>query len=170
MADNFIKYRCTTCQQNSWSCSGHCGHIELPVHIYNVTFFDQLYRLLRAQCVYCHRFRLSRNTIQAFACKLRLLRFGLVDCAAEIDEISASKGSSNSKPDEEASDAEDPDDLIKRRETFVKKSIKNALSDADTQLLLQGMKNPVAVEQRKTLIRDFFKAVVAAKKCASCSG
>lgn len=84
--------------------------------------------------------------------------------------MTTEKGPSNSKADEEASDEEDPDDIIKRREAFVKKSIRKALSDADTQLLLQGMKNPVAAEQRKSLIRDFFKAVVAAKKCANCSG
>ena len=27
-------------------CPGHCGHIELPVPVYHLTFMDQLLRLL----------------------------------------------------------------------------------------------------------------------------
>ncbi|KAL4876263.1 beta and beta-prime subunits of DNA dependent RNA-polymerase [Aspergillus karnatakaensis] len=165
---------CTTCRQNSWSCTGHPGHIELPVHVYNVTHLDQLYRLLRAQCVFCHRFQMPRTQINLYTCKLRLLQYGLVDAVAVIDAMGmniggSKKGKGADKSDDDDED-EDEDDLITRRNAYVRKSIREAQASGALKSILAGHKNPLAIEKRRDLIKDFFKDVVAAKKCASCSG
>ncbi|KAL1960848.1 hypothetical protein VTO42DRAFT_5831 [Malbranchea cinnamomea] len=161
---------CTTCRLNSWSCAGHPGHIELPVHVYNVTFFDQLFRLLKGQCIYCHRFRLSRSEINSYVCKLRLLQYGLVEEAAVVGEMELKKGKGkHARSDSEDSEDEDEEDLIKRRNAYVKKCIANLLGSRSQQHL-QGAKSPVASEQRREIVRQFLKDVSSAKKCASCNG
>ncbi|EEH40008.1 DNA-directed RNA polymerase I subunit RPA1 [Paracoccidioides lutzii Pb01] len=160
---------CTTCRLNSWSCNGHSGHIELPVHVYNVTFFDQLFRLLRAQCVYCHRFRMSRVDIKSYACKMRLLQYGLIEEAAAIDGMgSRSKG--NPVSGSEDSEDEDEEDFIRRQDAYVKRCIYNVKMRNKDQNFLYGVKNPVAIERRRDIVRAFLKDITAVKKCASCSG
>ncbi|KAB8211273.1 Largest subunit RPA1 of eukaryotic RNA polymerase I RNAP I N-terminal domain protein [Aspergillus parasiticus SU-1] len=164
---------CTTCRMSSWSCTGHPGHIELPVHVYNVTHFDQMYRLLRAQCVYCHRLQMSRTQVNAYTCKLRLLQYGLVDEVAVLESMELKKGSKKSAKDGEESEDdgdEDEDDLVKRRNVFVRKAIREAQASGKLKGLMAGAKNPIAAEQRRAVVRDFFKDIVGIKKCANCSG
>jgi DNA-directed RNA polymerase I subunit RPA1 len=63
---------CATCSQDHFNCPGHFGHIEIPIPAYNPMFFDNLYAILRAKCVYCHQFRISRalvNTIYIVLCE-----------------------------------------------------------------------------------------------------
>lgn len=158
---------------NSWSCAGHPGHIELPLHVYNVTFFDQLYRLIRAQCVYCHRFQMSRVQVNAYVCKLRLLQYGLLDECGGIDEFGSKKGgkSKSAKDGEDSSDEEDDEeDVIEKRNTYVKKCLREAQASGRLKAMMAGAKNPMATEQRRTVIKDFFKDLVSIKKCANCSG
>ncbi|PKY08955.1 beta and beta-prime subunits of DNA dependent RNA-polymerase [Aspergillus campestris IBT 28561] len=165
---------CTTCRLSSWACTGHPGHIELPVHVYNVTHFDQMYRLLRAQCIYCHRLQISRVQINKYACKLRLLQYGLIDEAAAIDEMGAGAGGKSKggkKGDASGSEEEDDDDdIIARRATYVKKSIREAQASGKLKGLMNGSKNPIAAENRRVLISEFFKEIVGVKKCAHCKG
>ncbi|ODM18657.1 hypothetical protein SI65_05274 [Aspergillus cristatus] len=162
---------CTTCRLNSWSCTGHPGHLELPFHVYNVTFFDQLFRLIRAQCVYCHRFQMSRVQINAYVCKLRLLQYGLVDEAGVIDSMGTGKTDKKKSKDEGSdSEEEDEEDLIERRNTYVKKCIREAQASGRLKGLMAGAKNPIATEQRRTVVKEFFKDIVSFKKCANCSG
>ncbi|KAL5691110.1 hypothetical protein EMGR_007251 [Emarellia grisea] len=164
---------CTTCRQNSWSCTGHPGHIELPVRVYNVTFFDQLYRLLRAQCVYCHRFQMARVQINAYVCKLRLLQYGLVDEVEAIEAMGTGQGNkkkSAKDADDSGSEEEDDDDLVARRNAYVKKVIREAHAAGRLKGIMSGAKNPMAAEQRRTLVKQFFKDLVSIKKCSSCSG
>ncbi|KAL4806596.1 hypothetical protein BDV18DRAFT_137870 [Aspergillus unguis] len=168
-----LDHVCTTCRQNSWSCTGHPGHIELPVHVYNVTHLDQLYRLLRAQCVFCHRFQMSRTQINLYACKLRLLQYGLVETIPFVDSMGSRAPKSKRGKEADGSDEEedeDEDDLITRRNTYVKKCIREAQAAGRLKSIMAGMKNPLAMEKRRELIKEFFKDVVAAKKCASCTG
>ncbi|KAL2006706.1 hypothetical protein VTN00DRAFT_9374 [Thermoascus crustaceus] len=163
---------CTTCRLNSWSCAGHPGHIELPVHVYNVTFFDQLFRLLRAQCIYCHRLQMSRVQINAYICKLRLLQYGLVDEVATIDTMGSGKGAGKSKKGAEDSDSEeeDTDDLMERRNAFVKRCIRKAQMEGRIQGFMTGSKSPIAAERRREVVKEFFKDIASVKKCTSCSG
>ncbi|KAK2737010.1 hypothetical protein FQN55_001342 [Onygenales sp. PD_40] len=159
---------CTTCRLNSWSCTGHSGHIELPVHIYNVTFFDQLLRLLKAQCAYCYRFRMSRADLKSYTCKLKLLQYGLVEEVAVIDNMSVRKGKDNNAGSgSEDSEDEDEEDFVRRRDNYVKRCISGRNKD---QGFLSGAKNPAAAELRRSIVREFLKDISAVKKCASCSG
>jgi DNA-directed RNA polymerase I subunit RPA1 len=173
----------------SWSCAGHPGHIELPIRVFNITFFDQMFRLLKAQCVYCHKLRINRVQINDYICKLRLLQYGLVDEAAQIDKIGqkapgASQthgrsingvGSDKDSDDDLEADEPgntieiDPEDLIDKKKAFTRKCIKQAKKGGAHEPM-SGSKDPVAAEERRNLLRTFFKDIVAAKNCSSCHG
>jgi DNA-directed RNA polymerase I subunit RPA1 len=160
---------CSTCHASSWSCPGHSGHIELPVHVYNVTFFDQLYRLLRAQCVHCHRLKLARVQINAYICKLRLLQYGLVDDVAQIDTVMRNTSSAPEEGEDDSDNEEDPESVMERRLKFVKERIRKAQKHGQNEGLIAGAKDPVAAEHRRELVKEFLKDIVAVKKCTSCS-
>lgn len=117
---------------------------------------------------------MPRIHLNTYACKLRLLQYGLVEEAAAIKSINMQKGGKSAKDgngsDADSSEDEDPDDFVKRRDAHVKRCIKNAIEANKGQFPFHGAKNPVAAEQRKSLIRDFLKDVSAVKKCGSCSG
>ncbi|KAJ5901840.1 DNA-directed RNA polymerase I subunit [Penicillium taxi] len=167
---------CTTCRLNSWSCTGHSGHIELPVPVYNVTFFDHIYRLLRAQCMYCHRLQMPRAVVNLYICKLRLLQYGLIDQVAVIETIGSFTGSksksskSKANSDDSADDEDDDETVMEKRIAFVNRSIKEAKKDGRLDGLMAGAKNPIAAEHRRALVKTFLKDINGMRKCASCSG
>ncbi|KAK5683681.1 hypothetical protein LTS12_029174, partial [Elasticomyces elasticus] len=116
---------------------------------------------------------MSRVQTNAYVCKLRLLQYGLVDECGAIDESGSKKGGKNksAKDGEDSSDEEDDEeDVIEKRNTYVKKCIREAHASGRLKAMMAGAKNPIAAEQRRTVIKDFFKDLVSFKKCANCSG
>jgi DNA-directed RNA polymerase I subunit RPA1 len=79
------------------------------------------------------------------------------------------KGKDAGGSDDDEED-EDDDDVISRRNAYVKKCIREAQVAGLLKSVMAGAKNPLAMEKRRELIKEFFKDVVAAKKCAHCSG
>lgn len=114
---------------------------------------------------------MSRVQINTYVCKLRLLQYGLVDEAGVIDSMGTGK-TDKKKLKDEGSDSEDEDeeDLIERRNTYVKKCIREAQASGRLKSLMAGAKNPIATEQRRTVVKEFFKDIVSFKKCTNCSG
>ncbi|KAJ2006417.1 hypothetical protein GGI04_001889 [Coemansia thaxteri] len=78
---------CGTCSLSYFNCPGHFGHIELPAPVINPMMFDTMYRFLQGCCPYCHHFTFNRVTAARFVAKLRLLEYGLVQDAAELDDL-----------------------------------------------------------------------------------
>lgn len=142
---------------------------------YNVTFFDHIFRLLRAQCVYCLRLQMGRNQVNMYTCKLRLLQYGLIDEVAVVDTMGSVKGvKSNAAKDKgQASDDDDePDDedFIKKRTDYVSRCIREAKESGKLDGLMAGGQNPIAAEARRELIKTFLKDINSFKKCVNCSG
>lgn len=116
---------------------------------------------------------MARTQVNLYVCKLRLLQYGLVDAVAVVDSMGAKTPISRKTKDADGSDAEedeDEDDLITRRNSYVKRCIREAQAAGMLKSVMAGVKNPLAMEKRRDLVKEFFKDVVAAKKCASCSG
>lgn len=44
---------CGTCKLGSEHCMGHCGHIELPLPVFNPLLVDDLKKLLSLLCLGC---------------------------------------------------------------------------------------------------------------------
>jgi DNA-directed RNA polymerase I subunit RPA1 len=64
----------------------------------------------------------------------------------------------------------DPQTKIELRNKFVKKCIREAQKQADSDAFFGGAKNPVAAEQRRELIKEFFREVAKnpMKPCSNC--
>ncbi|KAJ1791654.1 hypothetical protein LPJ59_004954, partial [Coemansia sp. RSA 2399] len=84
----FTKHHlCGTCSLSYFNCPGHFGHIELPAPVINPMMFDTLYRFIQGCCPYCHKFTFSRVTATRYIAKLRLLEYGLVREANDLDDL-----------------------------------------------------------------------------------
>ncbi|KAL3421950.1 DNA-directed RNA polymerase I subunit [Phlyctema vagabunda] len=162
---------CATCHLGSFACPGHVGHIDLPVPVYHPIFMDQLLRLLRSKCIYCHHLKMSRMQVSRYQCKLRLIQHGLLTAAEEIDNIDvtqlqapgADAGEDSSESDSESS----VDAVIRRRNVFVKQQLKAGRSAAWDWT---KDKHEGVAEARRMVIKEFMKNITAGKTCANCQG
>ncbi|KAJ2880176.1 hypothetical protein H4R27_004882 [Coemansia aciculifera] len=93
---------CATCSLSHFNCPGHFGHIELPAPVINPMMFDTMYRFLQGCCPYCHHFTFNRVVAARFTAKLRLLEYGLIQDAADLDDLLPKTGSA--PIDEEGAD------------------------------------------------------------------
>ncbi|KAL2127035.1 hypothetical protein VTI74DRAFT_11438 [Chaetomium olivicolor] len=172
---------CRTCNLNQAQCPGHPGHIELPVPVYHPVFMDQAYRLLRAQCVYCYRFRLPRHEIHRYICILRLLQVGLIREAQMIDSFSVSELGEQLRnlrladvPTVELDEAEEEgnnvhDSSMRTREAYVRQVLRDHRLKVNIGDIRKG-KHEGAAEMRRAIIKEFLANMVKEKRCRSCNG
>lgn len=78
---------CETCGKLCARCQGHCGHIELPLPVYNPFFYDVLQRLLRGMCYACFRFQSRSHHVVLLKYQLKLLDAGYGYEALEVENI-----------------------------------------------------------------------------------
>ncbi|QLQ81703.1 hypothetical protein HG537_0F04640 [Torulaspora globosa] len=186
----FLRNLCSTCGLDEKFCPGHQGHIELPVPCYNPLFFNQLYIYLRSCCLFCHHFRLKSVEVHRYACKLKLLQYGLIDESYQLDQISIA-GMQYLLDDDEQEDQEAVEDnaidtgsktsngkgtkdisaalkaeIMAKRKQFVDEKIALALSEGRTSE--RGTFTATTSDERKKLIHDFHKRVLGRAKCDNC--
>jgi DNA-directed RNA polymerase I subunit RPA1 len=142
---------------------------------------DQAYRLLRAQCAYCHRFRLPRHEIHKYICMFRLLQVGLVHEAQMIESFSVSdlgdqlrKLRLSDVPDVEEDEAEEEgsnlhDATMRARETYVRQVLREHRLKVNIGDIRKG-KHEGAAELRRALVKEFLALMVKEKRCRSCDG
>lgn len=138
----------------------------MPVPVYHPIFMDQVLRLLRAKCKYCHHLKMSRKEVNRYLCKLRLIQHGLLGAAEEVENIEVSQ----TKDEEDVSDSGEEsavDGVIRRRNAFVKKMIKAAKADPWEW---KREKNDAVAEARRNIVKTFMKVITAGKVCGNCSG
>lgn len=167
----FLKNLCTTCGLDEKFCPGHQGHIELPVPVYNPLFFNQLYIFLRSSCLYCHHLKLGEMEVHKYICKLKLIQFGLLLECQELETLFAKDGTTGDDEEEGSSssnglDPEAKSKLKQRREDFVNLAISTALSEGRTSE--NGLITETVGEERKIIIQDFYKRILARPKCDNC--
>ena len=123
---------------------------------------DQAYRLMRATCVYCNRFRLARVELNRFYCKLRLIRYGLLAEAEELEDVGL-------RSDEGAET--DAEDIMEKRLDFVKRCLKKAgVYKRGSEAAIEFTQTEVIAKARKAEIEKFQADIVKTRKCASCKG
>ncbi|XP_014559695.1 hypothetical protein COCVIDRAFT_91322 [Bipolaris victoriae FI3] len=168
----FLDNPCGTCGlTNFLGCPGHCGHIELPVPVYHLTFIDQLLRLLRGKCAYCHQLKFPRVQVNEFVSKLRLIRCGLVQEANDMHEhINLEKGKTSKRAADDSEDEDnDQDDIISQRNSYVKKCMKRAgISKHDARSVRE--KNEAISDARRQVVKEFYAELVKRRTCGNCQG
>lgn len=137
---------------------------------------DQAYHLLRAQCVYCYRLRLSRNDLHRYACMLRLLQYGLIREAQTIDAIGHDYFSMSAAgmPEEEVQDSDsDADDasgdaIVRARDRYVHAVLQaHKINRGNTR---RERKHEGVSETRRELVKALLYDMSKARVCSSCSG
>jgi len=147
------------------------GHISLPIPVYNVTFFDQMLRLLRATCVYCFHLRMSKAEVDRYACKLRLIQYGLLEEASDLDNMAmkakkkSGGGEEGPGDDIETDDDDDLENFLGRRRKFVDKAISRKGKRVD---VCSATKINAIADARRQVVKEFMGSVNAVKKCARC--
>lgn len=174
-----VPTRCSTCHLKTYACPGHVGHIELPTPVYHVIFIKQLLRLLRAKCAYCGHLKLHRPEINRFTCKLQLIQHGLLEEAAELENIQLQtrtpKATRNSgaasDTDMESEDSELGDEVLlqQRRIEFVNRAIRKA-GGSKHKAEVATEKVEAISEERRAVIKAFLKAAPGVKTCGNCKG
>lgn len=129
---------------------------------------SQVVRLLRAKCYYCHHLKMSRKEVNRYLCKLRLIQHGLLSAAEEIDTIEVSQKDQEGEEDSDDSGEESAiNSVVRRRNAFVKKSIKAA---KETSWEWRREKNEGVAEARRAVVKDFMKDINSTRICGNCRG
>lgn len=180
----FLRNLCSTCGLDEKFCPGHQGHIELPVPCYNPLFFNQLYIYLRSCCLFCHQFRLKKIEVHRYACKFKLLQYGLIDESYRLDQISIAGFESVDDDDEDEATEDNAmetttkkkslknisaalmKELIEKRNEFVNLEIAKALSEGRTSE--RGTFTATTNDERKKLLHDFHRRALSRARCDNC--
>uniref|UniRef100_A0A8C6DK03 DNA-directed RNA polymerase subunit n=1 Tax=Moschus moschiferus TaxID=68415 RepID=A0A8C6DK03_MOSMO len=145
---------CSTCVQDFTNCSGHLGHIELPLTVYNPLLFDKLYLLLRGSCLNCHMLTCPRAVVHLLLCQLRVLEVGALQAVYELERILYRFLEENADPT--------ACEIQEELEQYTSKILQNNLLGS------QGAQVKNVCESRSTLISVFWKVHMTAKRCPHC--
>ena len=140
----------------------------------------QLIKLLRARCAYCNHLRLHPVEVHRFACKLTLIHHGLVQEAADLENIhqdlKTPKEAGEEGPTTESSGISDDDNgdqeaskIIQKRTAFVKRAIKRAGGKRYLEKVATDKIEAVRGE-RRAVIKEFMASITRTKTCGTCNG
>ncbi|ETW83790.1 hypothetical protein HETIRDRAFT_314577 [Heterobasidion irregulare TC 32-1] len=150
---------CATCQQTYYGCPGHFGHIELPSPVFHPLFMQNTYNLLRATCLFCHHFKLSRPVLIKYAAKLRLLEHGLLEAAKSLDDLQMKV--KMRKDEEDDTPEETEHEWATRINLYVQIQLMRASGSKR-----DNYKDSLVFQARKDLITEFLRTALT-KKCSN---
>uniref|UniRef100_U3DUQ3 DNA-directed RNA polymerase subunit n=1 Tax=Callithrix jacchus TaxID=9483 RepID=U3DUQ3_CALJA len=145
---------CSTCAQDFNNCSGHLGHIELPLMVYNPLLFDKLYLLLRGSCLNCHMLTCPRAVIHLLLCQLRVLEVGALQAVYELERILNRFLEENADPS--------ASEIQEELEQYTTEIVQNNLLGS------QGSHVKNVCESRSKIIAFFWKTHMNPKCCPHC--
>ncbi|XP_066233877.1 DNA-directed RNA polymerase I subunit RPA1 isoform X2 [Saccopteryx leptura] len=145
---------CSTCVQDFNNCSGHLGHVELPLTVYNPLLFDKLYLLLRGSCLNCHMLTCPRAVVHLLVCQLRVLEVGALQAVYELERILNRFLEENADPT--------AFEIQEELEQHTTKIVQNNLLGS------QGSHVKNVCESRSKLITYFWRTHMGAKRCPHC--
>ncbi|XP_014223617.1 DNA-directed RNA polymerase I subunit RPA1 [Trichogramma pretiosum] len=80
---------CKICNSNVFKCTGHYGHIELPMPVVNPMFHKALQLALKISCLSCYTFQMEPYQKVLLASKLKLLRKGYITKVEQFESDAA---------------------------------------------------------------------------------
>lgn len=170
--------QCQTCRQESNRCQGHCGHIDLPLPLYNPFFYDVLKKIVGKICWTCFRYQAKPHQAMLLVHQVQLLKEGYGQEALEMEEIASRIISgAGGEADEVQVGLDDKDikgsekgypqmvmmkRLDKELRSFYKKVVAGGTSSPDT-----STSNVKAVHQH--VLRHFYNESQAKLSCHFCN-
>ncbi|KAL9186875.1 hypothetical protein ACHAXT_010595 [Thalassiosira profunda] len=166
---------CVTCAQVQSLCPGHFGHIELCVPAMHPLFFPKLLTFMKAKCLACHEFRISRRQAKMFCAQLHLIDGGRAAEALELEEEVAAaiqKGGAGKADDNSSSNNRGMSKAALRREA-IQSSAKLVDELLDAKLALPPTSDAGGLTMhersiRRKVLKEFQGACSKAVKCANC--
>ncbi|XP_048588420.1 DNA-directed RNA polymerase I subunit RPA1 isoform X2 [Nematostella vectensis] len=155
---------CGTCGQNNFSCPGHFGHIELPLPVYHPLFFKMLLQVLRSSCFCCHRMLLSKSAKKLLASQMKVLDYGLISVAEELEEI-VKNVLSNGATEKSGKDAMDENCVA-----ALNKHVRTVLHELDKSESRKKANSMNVTDFRHALLKKFSKTHLSTKRryCSMC--
>ena len=120
---------------------------------------------------------MAKAEVNRYACKLQLLQHGLVVEMHELDMIGAVgrkvrgyRGHKEGEGEdlEEGDEEGDTDILVDKRNSFVRKAIRESKESFRTQKTTEHI--TTVTRERRLLIREFMKAIGGSGGCNNCRG
>lgn len=118
---------------------------------------------------------MSKAEADRYACKLRLIQYGLLEEARSIDLMTMSTKSAKATAalhqsegageDLEDLDGGNVDAFIARRRKFVEKAIRRRIKE---RYLETAVKTTAISDERRAVLRAFMGELTKARKCARC--
>ena len=114
--------------------------------------------------------------ISRFACKLKLIHYGMLKESQQLDDVVSAASSSSvtmtnglaAEDEEGEDDASDTDDYTEKMKAFTKRVIE---ADWGTSQVLPKFKKTEAIaEERRNVIKGFLAAIRKPKSCGRCKG
>ncbi|KAK7006062.1 hypothetical protein SK128_003660 [Halocaridina rubra] len=166
---------CLTCRLNSYRCPGHCGHVELPLPVYNPVFYDTLKQIVTHICFQCHHFIAHSLKTVRLKYQMKLLNDGFATEAMEIsDVISQITAWYTSQEAEEVTTGIDDEEnesksvnaalisiLPKKLDIYCSKVLKNGTSQSTLTCGIYAI--------RDEILKKFWHEISGTKKCSFCS-
>ena len=117
---------------------------------------------------------MGRVDVMRVVCKLRLIGWGLLKEAREVEDVTSASGGlavAAGREDEEEGQSEEETDadaktIIDNLDRFVKLSI----AKADEEGRLSTQKTEATSNARRAVIQEFMQAITKSKKCKNCKG
>lgn len=171
-----LKRSCTTCHLQSYSCPGHPGHIDLPVPVYNPIFISHVYNLLKSVCLNCYHIKGNAARINGARCRLRLLRYGLLDEAGQVagfsggsdpDPNDAEAGGRTQKKKEHAEDEDKAN--IRRQNEITERAFEKRGGEARMRALPRAATLEAVADSRRQTIKDLLAHSRVMKTCGHCA-
>ncbi|KAK6632552.1 hypothetical protein RUM43_013320 [Polyplax serrata] len=146
-----INETCLTCRQTVRNCSGHFGHINLPLPVVNPLFHREVFTILKISCGHCFHLVIPSDLRNIYIHQMKLINLGRVTEVEELEYVSSVK------------DAVSNEALKYLLEDRLNASLKG----------LNGNLDPVAASRSIESLRlkctnQFVKAIVLPKVCPHC--
>jgi DNA-directed RNA polymerase I subunit RPA1 len=140
---------CGTCNNGRLHCTGHFGHIELPLIVINPLFIRNVYTLFRISCLKCYKIQMDDSMKQLLILQLKLIDAGHITAALTLGEI-------------KNFNAEESSNQHKKMIKKYTKLLKN--SDPVTEVF----HNKNTDRLRTKILNGCFKNINTARRCVFC--
>ena len=133
--------------------------------------------LLKSKCVYCRHLKLHPGDRNRIFCKLRLVEYGLVKDADELDAITLETTSTKidgvnghaSEDDSEDQANSNLEVLQRRQNEHVRRTLKKHGGKRQLETIERTKVESIS-ESRRFIIKELFAACTRAKYCGTCKG
>jgi DNA-directed RNA polymerase I subunit RPA1 len=164
--------KCKTCGLLGLHCPGHMGHIELPLPVYHPAFFGKMFQMLRSVCFCCHKLRVPDVETTLVVRQLKLLEFGLLIEAKELEKVRDGAAQNISDDPEEEEPTRQAHNAVHDVESAIDAFYLKALADAGIALDAKPPRNKRFTHVNKfqdEVKHGYMANCVKSRTCAHCS-